>query len=860
MTRIRPILRWWWALLLGSLLTAGGALSVHLLRSMPQLDGMLKLRGLSGPVQITRDESDVTHIDATTALDAWRAMGFVHAQERGWQMAFNRRLMHGELSEILGSATLGTDKLMRTLGIMAMAQRQLEGLSPATRAALQAYSDGIQTAWQSGAVRASPEFALLGTRPVGRDGLAWTPADSVGWALMMALDLGGNWGQEFARLSAARVLNNEQLWQLLPAYPGEKPASAVDLPGLYARLGVYASAPTAPTPSSAGRLPPALMAQTPPTAPMLEKSQGSESSPPASPSALAQWSAQWVRDMGVLDGKGSNNWVVPGSHTVSGKPLLANDPHLALSAPAIWYYAHLKAPAGVLPGGQSHPALDVIGATLPGLPFVVLGRTPGVAWGFTNTGPDVQDLYLEQLDAARPGHYRTPDGWAAFEERQESIRVKGQADERLTVRATRHGPVISDVQPQYAGLIDTSRYAISLRWSALTPDNQTLDAGMQANWAQTVPQLQQAFAEHHSPMQSVVMADTLGEVAFKAVGKVPLRASQDDLLGVAPAPGWLAQYDWQGWLPYAQNPTLDADQIGQKGWYATANQNILPPRYAHFLGSDWTTPERFDRIEQWLAANPKHSMQSMQALQNDVLSLGAQALQAKLGPVQSAHALAPAALQKVAQFDGHMRADSAAALVLNVWADELTRGLLQPRLGVERFQMLYGKRHFRAAVAGILDRSDAFWCGASGCSVPVSAALDRALDRISARLGPDVSQWRWGAWHPAISSHRPFGKVPYLNALFDVRVESAGDLFTVNVGQYWANESHMPFANRHAASMRAVYDLSPADASVFIYQTGQSGHAFDPRSRNMSADWAKGHYWPLQAKPEAVRHQMVLMP
>lgn len=821
-------------LLIALALVAGGAVSVHLLRGLPQLDGEVRLQGLSGPVHITRDASDVTHINAGSALDAWRAIGFVHAQERGWQLEFNRRVMRGELSEILGAATLDTDKLMRTLGIIDMAKQQLQGLSPATQAALQAYSEGIQAAWQSGAVRPSPEFKLLGTRVGGKNGQAWSPEDSVGWALMMALDLGGNWGQEFARLSASQVLNNEQLWQLLPPYPGEKPATAVDLPALYARLGVFAPA-------------------------AAKTAQAAELGSP-----LAQWSAAWVRDMGILEGKGSNNWVVPGSRTVSGKPLLANDPHLALSSPAIWYYAHLKAPAGELAGGQKHPALDVIGATLPGLPFVVLGRTSGVAWGFTNTGPDVQDLYLEQLDAARPGQYRTPEGWAAFEQRSETIRVKGQGDVTLKVRSSRHGPVISDVQPQYQGLVDASRYAVSLRWSALTPENKTIEAGMQANWAQTVPQLQQAFAEHHAPMQSVVMADTLGEVAYKAVGKVPVRGPQNDIRGVAPAPGWLAQYDWAGWLPYAQNPAVDGAQIEKKGWHATANQNILPPGYAHFVGGDWTTPERFMRIEQLLAATPQHNPQSMQAIQNDVLSLGAKALQAQLAQFPQAqlaqHPLTPAALQQVSGFDGRMHTDSAAALVLNVWADELTRGLLVPHLGADRFQSLYGKRHFRAAVEGILERKDPFWCGNAGCAAQVSAALGRALDRISASQGQDVSSWRWGAWHPAISSHKPLGKVPFLNALFDVRVESAGDLFTVNVGQYWANDPQAPFANRHAASMRAVYDLGAHDQSVFIYQTGQSGHAFDPRSRDMAQRWAQGGYLALRQQPSSVLHAVTLLP
>jgi penicillin amidase len=816
-------------LLLTAVLLAGGVVAVLLLRSLPQLDGQLKLAGLSAHVTVTRDAADVTHIEGATALDTWRALGFVHAQERGWQLEFNRRLMRGELSEILGAATLDTDKLMRTLGIIGMAQKQLKGLSPATQAALQAYSEGIQNAWQSGAVQPSPEFKLLGTVAGGPKGQVWSPEDSLGWALMMALDLGGNWGQEFARLSASQVLNNDQLWQLLPPYPGEKPATAVDLPALYAELGVYAA-----------------------------KVKTASAIAPA-PKALAQWSADWVRDVGILDGKGSNNWVVPGSRTVSGKPLLANDPHLALSSPAIWYFAHLKAPAGQLPGGQPHSALDVIGATLPGLPFVVLGRTQGVAWGFTNTGPDVQDLYLEQLDAAKPGQYRTPTGWAAFETRAETIRVKGQGDVTLQVRNTRHGPVISDVQPQYRQLINGQRYAVSLRWSALTEDNKTVESGMLTNWAQTVPELQKAFTDNHAPMQSVVMADTLGEVAFQAVGKLPIRSPQNDILGVAPAPGWLAQYDWTGWLPAAQNPAVNRQVIEAKGWHATANQNILPPGYAHFVGGDWTTPERFDRIEQLLAARPKHSRESLQSIQNDVTSLGAKVLLPVVLSAKPQHPLGDQALKMLATFDGQMTSDSSAALVFNVWADELTRGLLVPHLGAERFQALYGKRHFRAAVDGILKRSDPFWCGAAGCPAHVSAALDRALTRIATQQGQDMRAWRWGAWHPAISSHKPFGKVPVLNTLFDVRTESAGDLFTVNVGQYWANDPKEPFANRHAASMRAVYDLADLEQSVYIYQTGQSGHVFDPRSRNLSKAWAAGHYRALQQKSTPV-HRLVLAP
>ena len=810
------------------LLTAGGALMVQMMRSLPQLDGQRQLAGLGAAVQVSRDAADVLHIRAANAADAWRALGFVHAQERGWQLEFNRRLMRGELSEILGPATLDTDKLMRTLGLMQAARQQLAGLSETSRLALQAYSEGVVAAHASGAAGHSPEFRLLGVKAGGQGGQAWTPEDSMAWALMMALDLGGNWGNEAARFSLAQVLSTEQLWQLMPPYSGEAPATAVDLARLYRELGVYAGRASAPAQASAHAS--------------------------AHANALAAWSQDWVRDMGTLDGKGSNNWVIPGKRTTSGKPLLANDPHLALSAPAIWYFAHLQAPAqGAL------PALDVIGATLPGLPAVVLGRTAGVAWGFTNTGPDVQDLYLEQIDAAQPQRYRTPEGWADFATRQETIRVKGQGDVTLQVRSTRHGPVISDVQALYDGLLDKGRYAMALRWSALEADNRSVDAGLQANLAQNVAELRAAFALHHSPMQSMVMADTQGQVGYKAAGRVPVRAQANDLMGVAPAPGWLAQYDWTGWLPYEQTPEVTHAQIEAKGWHATANQRITEPGYAHFLTSDWTSPERYERIRQLLDTDQPLQTADMARIQHDVLSLGARAILPFAQKAQSSHALAPQAMALLRGFDGQMTRDSAAAAVLNVWAHELTQLLVAERIGPDRFGKLYGKRHFRAGVEGMLARPDAFWCP-KGCDAAIQQAMDRALARLSAELGPVPARWRWGDLHPAISSHKPFGKVPGLQRLFDQAVVSEGDLFTVNVGQYWANERQQPFATRHAASMRAVYDLAEPERSQFIYQTGQSGHPFDPRSHDMARAWSTHGYRLLQLQPQHIRHSLTLHP
>ncbi|NBZ99463.1 MAG: penicillin acylase family protein [Betaproteobacteria bacterium] len=718
-----------------------GAFQVYVLQSLAPLTGQAQLNGLSAGVEIQRDASDVTHIHAQNPVDAWRAIGYVHAQERGWQLAFNRQVMHGELSEWLGEPSLETDKLMRTLGIIQAAQAQFDKLPLNTQKALEAYAQGVQ----AGAA-------------------------------------------------------------------------------LYQNLGVYAK------PSSAK----------------------------AAASNQPHLLASSTLDIGVLEGKGSNNWVVPGSNTQSGLPLLANDPHLGLSAPAVWYFAGLHAPAGKLPDGQTHGALNVVGATLPGLPFVVLGRTQKAAWGFTNTGPDVQDLFLEALEGK--DSYRTPSGQQAFETRKEVIKVKGQGDVAIQVRTTRHGPVISDVQPAYAQFLNKDKYAMAIRWSALDPDNQTIVAGMDANFANSVAELRQAFSQNHSPMQNVVMADSSGKVLFKVAGKMPVRAPNNDLKGMLPAPGWLAQYDWQSWIPYDQTPEVSQVDIEKQGWHATANQKILPPGYSQFLTNDWTGPERFDRIAQLLSSGTKLDANTMKTIQADVHSLAAERLLPYLQSLSSQHAKAPEALPLLKSFKGDMSRDSAGALIYAVWIDEVTRAILMPKLGETRFKALFGKRSFRPAIEGILATQDASWCGVTGCQALMNKALDSALDKIVSMQGDKVSAWNWGRAHPALSSHRPFGNVKALAGFFDVVGPSGGDGFTVNVGQYWTHSATMPFATRHAASMRAVYDLANLDESGFIYQTGQSGHPFSSRYQDMKDEWGQVKYRPLRMSTSGPTQVLRLTP
>ncbi|MBA4211834.1 MAG: penicillin amidase [Polaromonas sp.] len=819
--------------LLVVLLVAGLATAAfYAQRSLPQMNGRLQLGGLVGPVQVHRDASDVTHILASRPADAWKAMGYVHAQERGWQLEFNRRVMRGSLSEVMGLVTLETDKLMRTLGIRQAAQRQWERLPPDARLALQAYSDGVNAFFANRSQALSPEFVLLGVDPAedARTGRYWDPLDSVGWSLMMALDLGGNWGNEFARLVALQNIDTPALWELFPPYPGERPAATADLAALYRGLDLYR-----PTPAT---------------------TSAAENEPQDIAARIGRDVERWTRELGNIEGKGSNNWVVSGARSQTGMPLLANDPHLGLSAPAIWYFARLQAP-----DADGVKGMDVIGATLPGAPFVVLGRTAQVAWGFTNTGPDVQDLFIEQINPANPAQYRVPGStaepvWANFKLRMETIRVKGQPDVSHMVRSTRHGPVLSDAQARHGEVMDTRKFVLALRWTALDADNRNVVATLESNRAQSVADLTKAFADFHSPMQNALMADRSGVIAYKAVGKVPVRSPDNDIRGVAPAPGWEARYDWLGWLPFEDTP----QDSGERGWIATANQRIHAADYPHFMTQDWAPPYRQERIEALLEATPQHTVASFQAMHGDLQSAATVRLLPFLQKTPSNHPLAAAAQAQLKTFNGEMRAELAAPLIYTAWVDAFTRQVVGERLGQVRFESLYGKRLFRNAVEGILERNDKAWCGAAGCEAASTRALERALDQLQKTHGDDVAAWRWADAHPAISLHRPLSNVKALAPFFEVRTPTGGDPFTVNVGQYHLDKLDAPFANRHAASLRAIYDLADMDNSRFIYQTGQSGNVFSSRYRDMSKTWGAVEYRALSMKPGEWTSTLELVP
>ncbi len=746
----------------------------YLQRSLPQLEGEIPTAGLQATVEVLRDKAGVPHIFARSERDAHFALGFVHAQDRLWQLEMNRRIAAGRLAEILGTDGLETDRFIRTLGVREAARANFARLDADTRAALEAYAGGVNAFLATRPVLA-PEFLLLRIRPE-----PWSGVDSLSWLKMMAWDLGGNWRNELLRMRLARTLSNERIHELLAPYPGERAPALPDLNRLY---------------------------------------EGLEREPPRLAGAQ-------MRSHADLS-SGSNSWAVSGARTASGKPLLANDPHLGLTAPSVWYLAHLHA-----------PGLDVIGATLPGVPGVLVGRNAHIAWGFTNTGPDVQDLYLERLGSA--GDYITPDGPRPFETRTETIRVKGAADETLHVRRSRHGPVISDVVPSALELTPRG-HAMALAWTALAEDDRTMQSAIRLGRAQNWEEFEAALRDLHAPQQTVTYADRAGNIGFVAAGRVPVRKPGNDLSGLAPAPGWDARYDWAGYLPFEALPRAFNPPGGA---VVSANHKITPPAYPHHITFEWQAPFRASRIEELLSQAGQQTTESFARMQLDTVSLAMRALLPRLRTTTPRGDAAREALTLLAAWDGTMAGDRPEPLIATAWWRELTRALYSDELG-DAFRANWSARPL--FVESVLAR-DGAWCDdirsrrTESCNEVLSESLERALRDLEVRFGGDPKSWRWADAHAAHHRHRPFSRHRLLAPWFDIRVPSPGDAYTINAGRSDFNDEAAPYANRHGASYRAVYDLSDPDASLFIHSAGQSGNPLSAHYRSFSEAWSRGEY------------------
>jgi penicillin G amidase len=802
----------WLAALCALLVTlaglAIGAGYAWLRATVPSASGRLVLEGIAAPVAITRDREYVPHVFAKSRRDLLFGLGFAHAQDRLWQMELSRRSGQGRLSEIFGERSFTTDVFLRTLDLYGHAERSLAALTAQDRQDLDAYADGVnafmtrRTGWFE--PRLAPEFILLRHTPE-----PWRPADSMVIAKLMALQLGANINHELARLAyAAQGLKAAEIEDLMPSDAAEHAPPLPELAELY--------------PLQRAVLP-------------------------------GRRAAAGFVDAGM--GGASNNWVVAGARTRSGKPLLANDPHLGLTAPSVWYLAHLALEqAGAAP-------VNVVGASLPGVPLIVLGRTDALAWGYTNTGADVEDIFIEKLNPDNGAEYLTPEGWRAFVREPMAIVVKGVGVRHLERRRTRHGPVLPGFYRGLEALLGPGHVA-ALQWTALSDDDTTLAVGLLAPGLKTVADYMERMQRYVGPVQNMVVADASGHIGLIAPGRVPLRDPANTVAGRAPVPGWDARYDWKGYVPFQDLPRLMDPPQGAIG---TANTRIVAANAAQHLTFDWDPAFRQRRIEELIIAAGRgpHDLNSMRQAQADVLSLAITRLQPLMtAAAQIGEKVDQQLLDQLTGWDGSMRADLPEPLIFTAWLREAVRAIYHDDLGFA-FDRFWGSR--ATALIRLLEgrATGRDWCDdrttspRKSCGAVLAAALASAVEDLERRYGKDRSKWRWGDVHQAHSEHRPLGAVGKIAglldvaAIFNISVASPGDDYTLDVGRMDFTSSE-PFANRHAASYRAIYDFADLDRSLYMHTTGQSGNAFSPFYRSFAERWAKVDYIEIATKPDRI--------
>ncbi|WP_271220135.1 penicillin acylase family protein [Streptosporangium carneum] len=812
--------------------------------SFPQLSGELKVEGLSGKVTVYRDKTGVPHIYADSPEDLFLAQGYVHAQDRFFEMDFRRHVTAGRLSEMFGPSTLVEDKVIRTMGWRRIAEQELPTLSEQTRRYLDAYAKGVNS-WMGrhkGSFGRSLEYGVLLLTNSGYEPEPWTPADSVSWLKAMAWDLRSNLSEEIGRALAASRLPRERVEQLWPGYPFDAHQPIVTRGSVTDRgfdqkeepRGGVTQPDTAPDPAA------------------LTRAAGAVRAVPS-----------LTGDPRGGRGIGSNSWVVGGRHTASGKPLLSNDPHLAPNMPSVWYQAglHCRTKSAQCP-------FDVTGFTFSGLPGVIIGHNDRIAWGFTNLGPDVADLYLERV---RDDSYLFMGEWRPLTTRVEKIEVAGGEPVMLRVRDTMHGPIISDVLqdakdalPGTAKIFKEQAEAVALKWTALEP-GRTADAIFELDAAQDWQGFRAAAAKFEVPSQNLIYADVEGNIGYQAPGRIPVRTRGD---GTWPVPGWTGEYSWQAAVPFDELPSL---YNPPEGYIVTANNAVIDPeRYPHMLTKDWAYGYRSQRILDRLGAELKKGKvdaATMGAVQQDTDNGFARFLVPRLTALKVAGGAAEA-LEPLRSWDGSQEMESGAAAYFNaVWRhllvetfdDDLPEGAW-PSGGDRWFEV----------VRVMLDRADdPFW---DDTRTPqketrddmLRRAMAMAYDELTERLGPDVGAWRWGDLHTLELTSQTFGSsgiapVEWLFNRGPFPVPGSDD--AVNAAGWDVQED---YTVNWLPSMRMVVDLSDLDRSQWINLTGASGHAFHDNYWDQAPLWASGRTTPMLAREESIRkaatHTLVLTP
>ncbi|WP_210092432.1 penicillin acylase family protein [Ruegeria sp. HKCCSP346] len=777
-------------------------------QSLPDYDQTLEVDGLTAPVEIVRDTANVPHILGQTDPDVFFGLGYAHAQDRLWQMTVMRRTAQGRLSEVFGPRTLHIDKLLRRLDLYGLAHRSVEAQDDYTKAALRAYSAGVNARLteinEEALGRGAPEMFLFNATVS-----PWQPGDSIAMIKLMALQLSGHLTDEVLRARTSLMLNNpERLADILPDVPGPGIAALPEYATLFPNLPRYAAGTDIPdTPLS-----------------------------PLPKRGLAG---------------ASNAWTAAPSRSASGGTLLANDPHLGFTAPGIWYLAHL----GLEKGG-------VIGASIPGVPAIMTGRSDRLGWGLTSSYLDDQDVHIEQLNPDNPEEYLTPTGFKEFQTRPSIIEIKGEAPVTLTLRWTDNGPVLPGTDYKLETITPPGHVA-SLSWTALSPRDTSMSASMALMNADNVEQAIAVGEQFIAPSQNLSLVDKT-TIGMKLIGAMPRRDPLNQSRGRIPSPGWIEANRWQGRLPYAGNPEFVAPVGGVLG---NTNNKILDRPFPDHVSYEWGDTQRVHRWERLMQSREVHTRDSFIEAQLDTVSFTARSLLPLIGadlwftgasaPEGTPERQRQIALSLLADWNGEMNEHLPEPLIYAAWLRALQIRLISDELGPLASEYKHVEPLFIERVYRDIDGAGV-WCDViqsapfETCTEMARLALDDALIWISERYGSALESLRWGDAHQATHDHPVLGSVPILRFFVNIRQSTSGGDNTLLRGRT-SGEGPDPFQNVHGAGYRGVYDFADPNSSVFITATGQSGHFLSRYYDDQAQLWRRGEYIPMSLDLDLAR-------
>jgi penicillin G amidase len=792
--------------LLALLALAGTVLYFFIARSLPNYNEDFSLDGLTAPVDIVRTTHNVPHIFGETDRDVFFGLGFAHAQDRLWQMQMLRRTAQGRLSEMFGQRTLRVDELMRRLDIYTLARASVAAQDADTQAALQAYADGVN-AWLNQTSdrargRGAPEFFMFSAEmPL------WQSADSLAILKLMSVQLNSHIGREVLRARTSLLLPNERLRDLLPDAPGSGIAALPDFAALF-----------------------------PSVQPNTRLTLFDDPLSPIRPPSLAG---------------ASNSFAAAPNRAAGGGALLANDPHLEMTAPSIMYLARLELTSG-----------GVIGATIPGIPAILSGRSEQLGWGVTSAYVDDSDVFLEELNPENPLQYRTPDGWAEFESRGSIIRVKDQDPVTLTLRWSQNGPVLSGALYD-VGTITPPGHVATLGWTALSDADTTMTAAMRLMRAGTIDDAVQAGQLFVAPAQNLMLASR-DRIALQTIGQMPRRDANHQTQGRMPAAGWLPENRWLGSLPYSANPQFLDPESGILG---NTNNKLLDRPFPLHVSHDWGDTQRIERFVHLMQARNVHTRDSFIEAQLDAVSPAARLLlplvaadlwfSGEAAPAGTRAHLRQRALKLLADWNGEMNEHLPEPLIYAAWMRALQNRLIRDELGPLAETFTHVDPVFIERVFRDTDGAGE-WCNVvqssvrESCTEMATLALDEALLRLTETYGQAVESWRWGDAHMTTHRHSVLGDVAGLRHFVNIRQSTSGGDHTLMRARTSGREP-TPFASVHGAVYRGIYDFADPEGSVFILSTGQSGHPLSRHYDDLGELWRRGEYIPMTLDPELAR-------